>query len=61
MFFFKSHAENESGRLVLDLFLFFKNALHEVKNKWSAAQFQQILIALTLAYNENKLFKTLDY
>ena len=31
IFFFKNHAENEAGRLVLDLFLFFKKALYEVK------------------------------
>ena len=31
MFFFKYHAENEAGRLVPDLFLFFKKALYEVK------------------------------
>ena len=31
MFFFKNHAENEAGRLVPDLFLFFKKALYEVK------------------------------
>ena len=31
MFFFKFHAENEAGRLVPDLFLFFKKALYEVK------------------------------
>ena len=30
-FFFQSHAENEAGRLVLDLFLFFKKTLYEVK------------------------------
>ena len=29
--FFKNHAENEAGRLVPDLFLFFKKALYEVK------------------------------
>ena len=29
--FFKNHAENETGRLVLDLFLFLKKALYEVK------------------------------
>ena len=29
--FFKTHAENEAGRLVPDLFLFFKKALFEVK------------------------------
>ena len=29
--FFKNHAENETGRLVPELFLFFEKALHEVK------------------------------
>ena len=29
--FFKSHAENEAGRLVPDLFLFFKKPLYEVE------------------------------
>ena len=29
--FFKSHAENEAGSLVPDLFLFFKKALYEVE------------------------------
>ena len=31
------------------------------KSKWSAAWFYYILIALKLAYNRNKLLKTLDY
>ena len=31
MFFFKHHAENEAGRLVLDPFLFFEKALYEIK------------------------------
>ena len=31
MFLFKNHAENESGRLVLDLFNFFKKPLYQVK------------------------------
>ena len=31
MFFFKSHAENEAGRLVPQHFLFFKKVLYEVK------------------------------
>ena len=31
MFFFKNHEGNEAGRLVPDLFLFFKKALNEVK------------------------------
>ena len=29
-FFFKNHAENKAGRLVPDLFLFFKKALYKV-------------------------------
>ena len=33
IFFFKNYAENESGRLVTDLFLFFKKAYYEVKGK----------------------------
>ena len=31
MFSFKNHAENESRRLVPDLFLFFKNTSNELK------------------------------
>ena len=31
IFFFKNHADNEAGRLVPDLFLFFKKALYKVK------------------------------
>ena len=31
IFFFKSNSENEAGRLVPELFLFFKKALYEVK------------------------------
>ena len=31
MFFFKNHTENEAGRLVPDLSLFFKKSLHGVK------------------------------
>ena len=33
IFFFKNHAENEAERLVLDLFLLFKQALYKVKPK----------------------------
>ena len=32
MFFFKNYAENEAGRLVQDLFLFFKKALYDVSS-----------------------------
>ena len=31
MFFLKNHADNETGKLVPDLILFFKKALCEVK------------------------------
>ena len=31
MFFLENYAENETGRLVPDLFLFFEKALYEVK------------------------------
>ena len=31
IFFLKNHAENEAGRLVPDLFLFFKMALYKPK------------------------------
>ena len=31
IFFFKSHAQNEAGRVVPDLFSFFEKALYEVK------------------------------
>ena len=31
IFFFKNNAENEAGRLVPDLFLFFEKALYELK------------------------------
>ena len=34
MFFLKNYAENQVGRIVPGLFLFFKKALHKVK-KWS--------------------------
>ena len=50
----------EEGRLILDLILFFKNVLYVV-HKWSLAWFHYISIALNLAYNKNKLYKTLNY
>ena len=40
-FFFKNHAENEAGRLIPDLFLFFKNVFFEVKA--SGLQLRDIL------------------
>ena len=42
------------------LFVFLKSFILG-KSKWSAAWFHYISIALKLAYNRNKLFKTLHY
>ena len=59
MFFFKNYAENETGILVSDLFLFFKEALYNVKASGPQLGFTYISIALKLACNKNKLYKTL--
>ena len=56
---FKNHAKNDSGKLVLVLFLFFEKILFEVKA--SFLQSQYLLIALNFVHNENKLHKNLDY
>ena len=56
---FKKYAENETEKLVPDS-LFFKKALYQVKA--SGLQLDLIIsTALKLAYNTNKLFKTLHY
>ena len=52
IFFFKTHAENEAGRLSSRPLLFCK---------WSAAYFQSILIVLDLPNNKNKIYKTLEH
>ena len=52
--FFKNHAENEAGKPVPELFLFLKKSLYEVK----ASGLQ---LSFNLAYNNKKLYKTLDY
>ena len=61
MFFFRDFAENEVGKLVPDRFLYFKKALYQIKASGLQLDFIYILIALKLAYNRNKLFKTLQY
>ena len=43
------------------LLFIFKKCLIWGKSKWSAAYFQYISIALSLGYNKNKLYKTLNY
>ena len=59
--FVKYHAENEAGRLVPELFLFFKKVLFEVKASDLQLGFNILVsIALNLACNKSKLCKALD-
>ena len=53
----KTHAENETGGLVPDPFLFFENVLYVIKAS-SLHQFRYISIALNWTYNKSKLYKT---
>ena len=58
--FFKSHAENEAGRLVPDLFLFFKKALYEVEG--SGLQLNFNIFRQTSPWHIiKKLYQTLNY
>ena len=61
--FFKNRAENETGRLVPELLLFFKKALHELKvsGHWSVVSFQYNVKNLHLVDNKNKLHEALDH
>ena len=52
--FFKNHAENEAERLVLDLFLFFKKALYEIKAYGLQLSWQTIK-------TKYKIYKSLEY
>ena len=47
MFLFKNNAEKELGRLVLDLFLFFKKALYKVKGSAQRFSFNIFWYILT--------------
>ena len=58
--FFKNQAKIETERLVPDTFYFYKSVILGIRTL-SGAQFQYISTALNLAYNKNKLYKTLDY
>ena len=53
----KTHAENETGGLVPDPFLFFENVLYVIKAS-SLHQFRYISIALNWTYIKSKLYKT---
>ena len=56
IFLFKNLAENEAGRLVLDLFLFFKKLLHELMaSGLQHSVYIYILIVLNLSHNKNTL------
>ena len=56
------HTQNEIGRLISDLFLFFKKTLYEVKPNGLQLRFTIFANRFdNLAFNENKLYKTLDY
>ena len=56
--FFKNHAENEAGRLVPNLFLFFKKALYEVKTSGLLLSFIIFRLSWTLHTIKNKPHKT---
>ena len=53
--FFKSRAENETGILVPDLFLFLRKALFEVKASGLHLNFNIFRLPSTLTYNKNEL------
>ena len=60
IFFHKNYTENETGRLVPDLFLFFKKALFSLKGSDLHLSFNEFLQLLTWTYNKNKLYKIFD-
>ena len=60
--FFRNHAKNEAGKLVLDLFLFFKKALDEVRASGLQLSFNiTLLFSAWHVIKTSKLYKTLEY
>ena len=55
--FFKNHAENKAGKLVPDLFLFFKKALYKLKASGQHLRFNIFCNTLTWTYKRNKPYK----
>ena len=53
--FFKNHVENEEGKLVPDLFLFFKKVLYKTKASAQHIAFNIFWYTLTWTNNKNKL------
>ena len=60
MLFFKIGAGNETGRLVADLFLFFKKALHEVKTTGQQLSFKHFRQSSTWQAIKTKYIKLLN-
>ena len=56
IFFFKNLEENEAGRLVPNLFLFFEKVLCKVKASGQHLSFNTFWLSLTLTYNKSKLY-----
>ena len=52
IFFFKKLAENETGRLVPDLFLFFQKALYKIKASSQQIRFNIFWKTSTWTYYE---------
>ena len=53
---FKNHAEKETKKLVSNLFLIFKKALHDVKAIGQCLSFSIFRLSSTWTYNKNKLY-----
>ena len=58
--FLKNYAENEVGRLIPELFLFFKKELYKVKVSGQNLSFNIFWQTSTWTYNKNKLYNISD-
>ena len=58
--FFKNHAENEAGKIILDLFLFFKKPLYKVRASDQHLSLNIVWQTLTRTYINNKLYSISD-
>ena len=61
VFIHKLYRQRKEGDSIKSYFLKKKKSFISSKSKMSAPQFQYISTALNLAYNEDKLYKTLHY
>ena len=53
---FKHHTKTEAGRLILDLFLFFKKAIYKGKTSDQHLSVNIFRKTSTWTYNKNKLY-----